>query len=128
MATGGSNYIDTTTGQGLSTSIANAFNQFPYLDQIFNADVKKCAQENMMSDCTPPSLAQIDADIVRADSILEFIMANEVYDRDTRLYLFQVIVAYLKVKKCVNAQFPCWGDSLYRTYIDYINEFEFVTS
>lgn len=129
MATSGTNYINTTTGNGLLASVNNTFDQFPFLNQHFNADARQCAIDNMMNDCeAPPSLTQIDADIVKADSILEFIINNEVFDKDTQIFLYTTIIQFLKVKKCIHGQYPCWADKLYQTHLEYLNSFEFVPS
>lgn len=123
------NIIDTTLGSGLSTSVSTVFSSHPFLSQIFNEDVKKCAIDNMLGDCSnPPSLTQIDNDIVKADNILEFIVANEVFDKDTKIFQYQTIINFLKVKKCINGQYPCWADKQYQENLAYLNDFDFTTS
>ena len=123
--TGQTNYIQTQTGEGLTTSINNTFNQFPYLDQLFNAQVKECAQNNALNNCTnPPSLSEIDNNIIRTDNVVEFLLTNDIFDRETRLFQFQTIIEFFKIKKCINGQFPCWSHNLYEQNIDFLNQIE----
>jgi hypothetical protein len=131
MATlpGATNFINTTTGNGLTSSVDNILNAFPYLNQFINEDVKRCAVNNVLSDCgNPPSLTQIDQDINDLDKILEWLVLNDSFEKEIMLYYSEVSIKFLKAKKCIQAQYPCWGDENYRFLKDFINNFEFVAS
>lgn len=129
MASTGNNNINTTLGESILSSINTVFTDRPYLNQTFNEDVVKCAKENLLSDCdNPPSINQIDNDIQKADAVLEFLLLNDCFDRDTKIFQFQTIINFLKVKKCINGQYPCWSDAQYQENKEYIYSFDFTTS
>lgn len=124
-----SNNINTTLGNSILNSINSVFDQHPYLNQTFNEDVIKCAKENMLkSNCSnPPSITQLDVDINKADSILEFLLLNDYFDKETKMFQIQTIINFLKVKKCITGQYPCWADTIYRENLDILNNFDFTS-
>jgi hypothetical protein len=120
------NYNNTSTGTSIPSTVTQVFDQYPYLGQMFAKEVKDCAIANVMDNCVdPPSITQLDNDIVKADIIIEWLLVNEVYERDIQIFLYKTIINYFKVKKCVVAQYPCWTNELYVKYSDYINSFSF---
>ncbi len=129
MASTDNNNINTNLGSSIINSINTVFNQHPYLNQTFNEDVVKCAKDNILSDCSnPPSIGQIEKDIKNADAILEYLLLNDAFDRETKIFQFDTIIKFLKVKKCIVGQYPCWADQQYQENKQYIDSFDFTNS
>jgi hypothetical protein len=122
------NNINTNTGNSIPGTVTQLFDQYPYLEQRFAKEIKECALENVTDCSNPPSITQIDSDIIKADTILEWLTVNDVVDKELQIFQFQTIIHYLKVKKCVVAQYPCWSDNLYKFNKAFLDNFDFSTT
>ena len=126
MATTAYNNIITNLGNSLANSTNTPFTGRNFADQLLNEDVKQCAKDNLLSDCeNPPSIAQLDFDIQKADSILEDLLLNDRFDRETLIFMFEVAIKFLKIKKCIAGQYPCFAHETYLTNKAYIDNFVF---
>ena len=123
MATGNTTPIST-----VAASITQTFSQFPYLNQIFDQQVNTCLQTNAATNCiNPPSLAQVDSDIAYINTIINDILANGTNNKEPEMILlyFKAAIEFLKVKKCVYDQYPCFADTQYLTCKNNMGKFIF---